>query len=158
MASYTRYRDISVQGTGTNGSYAVGKKGSEVVVIAQAGTAVTVTGTVVVGETVTLAASFASSSAAQTVYVIAPCAGNITAAYCAADTANLSAAYTVKAGSAGNTAASVTQSTAASVAGFVTSMTLGTVAVTAGQSFSVARGVQGTTGASYVTIAIQRTS
>lgn len=146
MSSYTRFRDISVQGTGTGGVYAVGAKGSEVTVIS---------GTAVYAQS-QVGAILASSSAAQTVYAIMPFAGNIVAVYCAADTANISAAYTVKHGSAGNTAASVTQSTAASVAGFVTSMTLGTVAVTAGESISVARGVQGTAAASYVSIVVQR--
>jgi hypothetical protein len=37
-------------------------------------------------------------------------------------------------------------------------MTLGTVTVTAGQSISVLRGTQGTTGSSVVTIVVQRTS
>lgn len=150
MPSYTRYADISVQGTAkTGGVYAVGAKGSEVVVVNAAGAVLAQS---------PLVASFLTSSAAQTIYVIAPYAGNVTAAYCAADTANISAAYTIKAGSAGNTIASVTQSTAASVAGFVTTMTLGTVAVTAGQSISVARGVQGTAATSAVTLTIVRTS
>lgn len=147
MADWTRFNGIDA----TTDGFAVGAKGSETVVIDGSGN-------VVSGALVPVVASFSTSSAAQTVYVIAPFAGNITAAYCAADTANISAAYTVKAGSAGSTAASVTQSTAASVAGFVTAMTLGTVAVTAGQSLSVARGVQGTTAAGYVTIVIKRTS
>lgn len=151
MPSYTRFKDLSVAGTGSGGVYAVGAKGSETVIITSAGS-------VVYGVQAPVVASFATSSAAQTVYVIAPYAGNIVSAYCASDTASISAAYTVKHGSAGNTAASVTQSTAASVAGFVTAMTLGTVAVTAGESLSVARGVQGTTSLSYVTIVIQRTS
>lgn len=145
MADWTRFRGINA----TTDGFAVGAVGSETTVINGSG--------VILGTT-PLVASFLTSSAAQTVYVIAPFAGNVTAAYCAADTANISAAYTIKAGSAGNTIASVTQSTAASVAGFVTAMTLGTVAVTAGQSISVARGVQGTAGTSGVTIVIARTS
>lgn len=150
MPSYTRYSDISVEGTArTGGVYAVGAKGSEVVVINASGAVLSQS---------PLNASFSTASSAQTVYVIAPYAGNVVAAYCASDTANISAAYTVKAGSAGSTIASVTQSTAASVAGFVTAMTLGTVTVTAGQSISILRGVQGTTSASYVTVNIVRTS
>lgn len=150
MPSYTRYKDLSVgQGT-VAGTYAVGGKGSEVTVI---------NGTAVYAQA-TLVASFASASTAQTVYVIAPYAGNVVAAYCATDTANISAAYTIKHGSAGTNIATGTQSTAASVAGFVTALTLSTAAVglTAGESISVARGVQGTTGASYVTVVIQRTA
>lgn len=145
--SYTRIKGA----TSTTDGYYVGAKGSETKVIDG-------NGNVVIGVQSDVVASFATASSAQTVYVIAPFNGNIIAAYCAADTANISAAYTVKAGSAGATAASVTQSTAASVAGFVSSMTLGTVAVTAGQSLSILRGVQGTTAASYVTVVIQRTS
>lgn len=145
MANWTRFNGISA----TTDGFATGAVGSEVVAINGSG-AVLAQAPVVV--------SFLTSSAAQTLYVIAPYAGNVTAAYCASDTANISAAYTIKAGSAGNTIASVTQSTAASVAGFVTTMTLGTVAVTAGQSISVARGVQGTAGTSGVTLVIARTS
>lgn len=147
MADWTRFKGID---SVTDG-YATGAKGSEVVVIDGSGN-------VVSGVQIPMVASFLTSSASQTLYVISPVAGNVTAAYCASDTANISAAYTIKAGSAGSTIASVTQSTAASVAGFVTAMTLGTVAVTAGQSISVARGVQGTAGTSGVTIVIQRTS
>jgi hypothetical protein len=146
LMGYTHHDKIS----GINGLY-VGPKGSETLVVNSAAQ-------VVSGVQTPLVASFLTSSAAQTVYVIAPYAGNITAAYCAADTANISAAYSVKHGSAGSVAASVTQSTAASVAGFVTTMTLGTVAVTAGESISVARGVQGTAGTSAVTLVITRTS
>ncbi len=181
MASYTRYRDLSVQGTGTNGSYAVGKKGSEVAVITSAGTVVTVTtntivsvlatitnatitnanitsltaGTVV-GNIATLVTSFATASSAQTTYVITPFAGNITAVYVTPDTAARAAAHSVTHGSAGDVAATGTNTT--SIAGVVTSLTLGTVACTAGESLSVLRGVQGTTGGSYVTIVISRTS
>lgn len=147
MTDYTRFKGIDAVSDG----YAVGAKGSEVVVI-------DATGNVVSGTQNSLMAVFGTASAAQTVYTVVPFNGNITAAYVASDAANISAAYTVKAGSAGNTIASVTQSTAASVAGFVTAMTLGTVTVTAGQSVSLLRGVQGTTSGSYVTLVIQRTS
>lgn len=149
MASYTRFRDISLTGTGSGGVLAVGAKGSEVPVILGSG---------LVLSQEPLAVSFLTSSAAQTLYAISPINGNVVAAYAASDTANISAAYTVKAGSAGNTIASVTQSTAASVAGFVTAMTLGTVAVTVGQSISVLRGVQGTASTSQVVLLIARTS
>lgn len=147
MANWTAFKGIN---SVTDG-YAVGAKNSEVTVIDG-------NGNVVSGSQDSVMAVFSTASSAQTVYAIAPFAGNVVAAYCVSDTANISAAYTVKAGSAGSTIASVTQSTAASVAGFVTTMTLGTVAVTAGQSISILRGVQGTTSASYVTINIQRTS
>jgi len=144
---YSRTKGAVVASDG----FYVGAKGTEAQVISGAGK-------VTSGAAVPLVVSFLTSSAAQTLYAIAPFAGNVTAAYCAADTANISAAYTVKAGSAGDTIASVTQSTAASVAGFVTTMTLGTVAVTAGQSISVVRGTQGTAGTSAVTLVIERTS
>lgn len=150
MASYTRFSDISVQGVAkTGGSYSVGAKGSEVVVINSAGA-------VLANSAVN--AIFSTASSAQTVYVIAPYAGNVSAIYVTSDAASISAAYTVKQGSAGTTIATGTQTTAASVAGSVTTLTLGTVAVTAGQSISVARGVQGTTSASYVTLCVIRTS
>lgn len=127
-----------------------GSKGSETLVISSAGFVANVAQTVVL--------TFLTSSAAQTLYSIMPVAGTVTAVYVASDTANISTDYTVKHGSAGSTLASVTQSTAASVAGFVTAMTLGTVAVTAGESISVARGVQGTAGTSTVTFVLTRTS
>lgn len=144
---WTRFRGICSADDG----YSVGSTNNEVLVI-------DATGNVVSGTQETQAVSFLTSSAAQTLYTVAPYAGNVTAVYVVSDTANISAAYTVKAGSAGNTIASVTQSTAASVAGFVTTMTLGTVAVTAGQSISVLRGVQGTASTSQVSLTIQRTA
>lgn len=148
MPSYTRFSDISVQGTTkTGGAYAVGAKGSEVIVVNSSGA--------VLGQEA-IVTNFLTSSAAQTLYVIAPCNGNVTAVYVACDTAAVTAAYTVKAGSAGNTIASGSNTT--TVAGTVTALTLGTVTVTAGQSISVARGVQGTAGTSAVTVVIQRTS
>lgn len=147
MADWTRFNGIDA----TTDGFAVGAKGSETVVINS-------TGNVISGVQAAVVVSFLTSSAAQTLYTVVPYNGNVTAVYVASDTANISAAYTVKAGSAGNTIASVTQSTAASVAGFVSTMTLGTVAVTAGQSVSVLRGVQGSASTSQVTIVIQRTS
>lgn len=147
MANWTAFNGIAARVDG----FATGAKGSEVVVI-------DATGNVVTGVQAAQVISFLTSSAAQTLYTVAPFTGNVVAVYVASDTANISAAYTVKAGSAGNTIASVTQSTAASVAGFVTTMTLGTVAVTAGQSISVLRGVQGTASTSQVSITIQRTA
>lgn len=145
--AYSRTKGAIVASDG----FFVGSKGTEAQVISA-------TGKVTAGVKVPVVATFLTSSAAQTLYVIAPVTGNVTAAYCASDTASISAAYAIKAGSAGDVIASVTQSTAASVAGFVTAMTLGTVAVTAGQSISVARGVQGTAGTSGVTIVIERTA
>ncbi len=168
MASYTRYRDLSVQGTGTNGSYAVGKKGSEVAVITSAGTVITVTANTIVaaiatantfiGETVSLVTSFTTASSAQSAYVIVPIAGNVAAVYVTPDTAARAAAYTVVHGSAGANIASGTNTT--SVAGVVTALTLsaGSVAVTAGESLLISRGVQGTTAGSYVTVQITRTA
>lgn len=145
MANWTRFNGISA----TTDGFATGAAGSEVVAINGSGAVLAQAAQVV---------SFLTSSAAQTLYTIAPYAGNVTAVYVTSDTANISAAYTVKAGSAGSTIASATQTTAASVAGSVTTMTLGTVAVTAGQSISVARGVQGTASTSQVSISITRTS
>lgn len=145
MADYTRFKGIDAVSDG----YAVGAKGSEVVVI-------DATGNVVSGSQTPLVAAFLTSSAAQTVYVIAPYNGNVVAAYVACDTAAVTAAYTIKAGSAGNTIASGSNTT--TVAGVVTALTLGTVAVTAGQSISVARAVQGTVGTSAVTLVVTRTS
>lgn len=134
MARLTRFKGLCA----TDDGYYVGKKNSE-----------TALGTPYV-------VSFSSASTAQTVYVISPVAGVLTAGYLCADTASIVAVYTVKAGSAGVVMASATQTSG--VAGVVSTMTLGTVAVTAGMSISVARGVQGTTAASTVTLNILQTA
>lgn len=169
MASYTRFTGIS---SVTDG-YSVGPVGSEVAVITgtvtSAVTAVFANATITSATVTSLNASnilsgtksavqafFTLSSAAQTVYVVMPFAGNITAGYVASDTSAISSAYTITQGSAGSTALSVTQTSG--IAGLVSTMTLGTVAVTAGQSFGCLRAAQGTTSASTVTIVVQRTS
>jgi len=143
MPNYSRTRGALVASDG----YYVGSKGTETAVIGSAGAVLAQT---------PLVAAFATASTAQTVYVIAPYAGNIVAAYVAADTASIAGTYTVKAGSAGSTLASGTQTSG--VAGLVSSLTLGTVTVTAGQSISCLRAAQGTAAASALTIVIARTS
>lgn len=111
-----------------------------------------------IGEVNTLVFSFQSLSSAQTGYVIVPFTGTVTSAYVANAVAARTAAYTVKIGSAGDTVASVTTSSATNaIAGQVTVMTLGTVAVTAGQSLSVARGTQGSVGEATVQIQVTKT-
>lgn len=145
MANYTRFTGID---SVTDG-YAIGPKGSEVLVIDGNGNQV------FGGQTVNTV-GFLTASTAQTIYTISPVNGNVVAAYVACDTAAVTAAYTIKAGSAGNTIAS--GSNATTVAGTVTTLTLGTVAVTAGQSISVARGAQGTVGTSTLSLVIVRTS
>lgn len=145
MANWTRFNGIDA----TTDGFAVGAKGSEVVVI-------DANGNVVSGAQAAITVGFLTSSAAQTLYTIAPYAGNVVAAYVTCDTAAVTAAYTIKAGSAGNTIASGSNTTV--VAGTVTTLTLGTVAVTAGQSISLLRGTQGTAATSAVTIVIVRTS
>jgi len=143
--SYSRTRGEIV----ASGGYYVGAKGTETLVINSAGQ--TVSGTLK-----TLQTTFLTSSAAQTLYAISPVAGNVTAVYVCTDTASVAAAYTIKHGSAGNTLASGTNTTG--VAGLVSTLTLGTVAVTAGESISIARAAQGTAATSVVNIVIQRTS
>lgn len=142
---WTRFRGIDSVDYG----YAVGKTGSEVLVI-------DANGNVVSGVQDAVVVAFSSSSAAQTNYVIAPVAGNVVAAYICSDTASIVGTYTVKAGSAGSTIASCTQTSG--VIGLVTTMTLGTVTVTAGQSISILKATQGTASSSVVTLVIQRTS
>ena len=120
--------------------FAVGSKGSEA------------------GLTAPVTVALAASSAAQTVYTIAPVTGTIESVYVVSNVASTGATYTVKAGSAGDTLASLTLSSAGIVAGSVSAMTLGTVAVVAGQGISVARGTQGTAGAAQVAISIKQTA
>jgi hypothetical protein len=100
--------------------------------------------------------AFLADSAAQTVYTVSPITGIVSAVYANTHLAARGADYTVTVGSAGATIASVTVASTG-VAGQVTAMTLGTVAVTAGGSIGVARGVAGTTGASSVTLVIIKT-
>lgn len=110
-----------------------------------------------VASVVAIATTLLLDSAAQTVYCTSPIAGNVTAAYVNNFVAARGAVYTVTNGSAGVTIATATV-LSTGVAGAVTSMTLGTVAVTAGGSIGVTRAVQGTTGASQVTVIVTATS
>ncbi len=103
-----------------------------------------------------LEVSFLLDSTAQTVYCTSPVTGVVAACYVNNHLANRGAAYTVQNGSAGTAIAAVTVASTG-VAGAVTTMTNGTVAVTAGGSIGVLRGVMGTTGASTVTIVIYKT-
>lgn len=100
--------------------------------------------------------TFLTDSTAQTVFAVSPVTGVVSAVYVCNFVAARGAAYTVTAGSAGTTIATATAASTG-VAGAVTTMTLGTVAVTAGGSIGIARGVQGTVGASSVTIVIIKT-
>lgn len=100
--------------------------------------------------------TFLTDSTAQTIYCTTPVTGVVSAAYVNSHVAARGAAYTVTVGSAGTGLASATVPSTG-VAGQVTTMTLGTVAVTAGGSIGVTRAVQGTAGASTVTIVIIKT-
>lgn len=104
----------------------------------------------------TVDVTFLSDSTAQTVYTVSPITGNVSVGYINTHVAARAAAYTATVGSAGNVIASFTTASTG-VAGQVTTMTLGTVAVTAGGSIGVTRGVQGTAGASSVTLVIIKT-
>ena len=104
----------------------------------------------------TQVASFLLDSTAQTVFVTSPVTGIVSAVYANTHLAARGSTYAVTVGSAGATIASATVASTG-VAGQVTTMTLGTVAVTAGGSIGIARGVQGTTGASTVTVVIIKT-
>lgn len=100
--------------------------------------------------------TFLLDSTAQTVYCTSPVTGVVAACYVNNHIAARGATYTVQNGSAGVVIATATVASTG-VAGSVTTMTLGTVAVTAGGSIGVLRGVQGTTGTSTVTIVIYKT-
>lgn len=104
----------------------------------------------------TVETTFLLDSSAQTVYTVAPCTGNVVAVYVNNFVANRGAVYTVTVGSAGTVIATATVPSTG-VAGQVSTMTLGTVAVTAGGSIGVTRAVQGTTGASMVSVVITKT-
>ena len=105
---------------------------------------------------VTQVVTFLEASAAQTQYCTSPVTGVVSAVYANTHVAARGAAYTVTVGSAGAGIASATVASTG-VAGQVTTMTLGTVAVAAGGSIGVARGVTGSTGTSTVTIVIIKT-
>ncbi len=104
------------------------------------------------------AVTFLLDSTAQTNYCVAPVTGVVAAAYVNQHVAARGCTYTVQNGSAGTTIATATVASTG-VAGLVTTMTLntGTVAVTAGNSIGILRGVTGTTGASSVTIVFIKT-
>lgn len=103
----------------------------------------------------TLVVNFASASAAETVYTYVPFDATITNVTYVAGTASRVAAYTVKIGSAGTTLVNGVSNTTAA-AGTTEDLTLSASSVSAGDSLSVARGVQGTTGVSQVAIVLQR--
>lgn len=100
--------------------------------------------------------TFLLDSAAQTNYAVAPVTGVVSAVYVVNHVANRGATYTITVGSAGTQIATGT-ALSTGVAGAVTTLTLGTVAITAGGSIGVARGVTGTTGASSVVIVMVKT-
>lgn len=100
--------------------------------------------------------TFLLDSTAQTSYTVAPVTGNVVAVYVNNYVANRGAVYTVTIGSAGTQIATGTV-LSTGVSGQVSTLTLGTVAVVAGQSIGVTRAVQGTTGASMVSVVIVKT-
>lgn len=104
----------------------------------------------------TVIVSFLLDSTAQTVYAVSPVTGVVSACYVNNHVAARGATYTVQNGSAGVVIATATVASTG-VAGSVTTMTLGTVAITAGGSIGILRGVQGTTGAASVTVVIIKT-
>lgn len=160
--SYSRTRGEIV----ASGGYYLGAKGTETLVIGSLGfyagakgseaLVINTAGNVIRGVSSGQTVAFLAASTAQTMWAAMPYAGNVTAVYVIQATASRAAAYTVTHGSAGDVLASGTNTTG--VAGLVSTLTLGTVAVTAGESILFARGVQGTTGDSYVTIVVNRTS
>lgn len=104
----------------------------------------------------TVEVTFLLDSTAQTSYTVSPVTGNVAAVYINNFIANRGAVYTVTVGSAGTGIATATVASTG-VAGVVTTATLGTVAVVAGGSIGVTRAIQGTTGASMVSIVIIKT-
>lgn len=100
--------------------------------------------------------TFLLDSTVQTNYAVAPVTGVVSAVYVVNHVANRGATYTITVGSAGTQIATGT-ALSTGVAGAVTTLTLGTVAITAGGSIGVARGVTGTTGASSVVIVMIKT-
>lgn len=104
----------------------------------------------------TITTTFLLDSAAQTIYCTSPVTGVVSACYVNTHVAARGASFTVQNGSAGVVIATAAVASTG-VAGQVTTMTLGTVAITAGGSIGVLRGVQGTTGAATVTIVIIKT-
>ncbi len=147
---YSRTKGAVVASDG----FYVGAKNTETLVITSAG--VVQKGTRVAVPTVT----FTTVSAEQVAFVVAPVTGYVAAAYIMNQTADRSAAFVISAGSssASSAMATATTPTGTSAVTVVTTMTPTTVAVTAGQLFSVTRGVQATTGASTVNITLLQTS
>ena len=99
--------------------------------------------------------AFSSSSAAETQYAYVPFDATIESISYIAGTASRVATYAVLIGSAGTTIVTSASNTTA-VAGTVEALTLASATVASGDSLSVARGVQGTTGISQVAITMAR--
>ena len=98
---------------------------------------------------------FASASAGATVYAYVPYDATITNFTFVGDTGSRVAAYTAKIGSAGTTLVNGISNTTG-VAGVTEDLTIASATVEAGDSISVARGNQGSTGATSIAITLKR--
>ena len=131
---------------------AVGAKNAETAIVNSAGA-------VISGVKHVLSVTFATSSAAQNIYMHAPVTGIVTTCWTSQDVAGNTAAYSVSQGSAGSNIATATV-TSISI-GISTAVALSATpgtSVTRGDCLRFARGVQGTAGSSTLTIVINQTA
>lgn len=149
-SGYELVSQVSITAGGTGADLSTGTAGYAVI---SQGTATAFAFSPMTNSLVT---TFLLDSTAQTNYFVSPVTGVVSACYVANFIANRGAVYTVQLGSAGTVIATGT-ALSTGVAGAITTLTLGTVAVTAGASIGILRGVAGTAGASSVTVVIVKT-
>lgn len=149
-SGYELVSQISISAGGTGADLSTGTAGYAVI---SQGTA---TALAFSPMTSTLMTTFLVDSTAQVHYLVSPVTGIVSACYVNNFVANRGATYTVQNGSAGVIIATATVASTG-VAGSVTTMSLGTVAVVAGASIGLLRGVTGTTGDSSITVVIIKT-
>lgn len=114
-------------------------------------------GNVLIGQVVAIPVIFQSGSAAQTLPVMVPFAGNIVSAYVTMGSVSaLVSQYTVQVGSAGAVSvASVTNTVSTAFASELLTTTI--AAVTTANGIKVIRAAQGTAGETCLTLLVQRT-
>lgn len=149
-SGYELISQIPISAGGTGADLSVGTAGYAVI---SQGTATSFSLSPMTNSLVT---TFLLDSTAQTNYFTSPVTGVVSACYVANHVANRGATYTVQNGSAGVVIATGTV-LSTGVAGAITTLTLGTVAITAGGSIGILRGVTGTTAVSSVTVVIVKT-
>ena len=112
----------------------------------------------VIGEVACITHSFTTGSASQEMCVAVPFNGNLVACYVTVDTVSaIQAAYTVRQGSAGTVSVS-SENNVKGVDYSISSLTIDSAALTTASGIRLTRGVQGTAGASTITLVVARSA